>query len=266
MTTVIESKQNTTLRHLARLARDKKYRQGAGEMVCEGGKMLGEALASGARVQSVLLRADTCFPEGVRADIARAEAQGARIFETSPALFAQASDVETPQGLLFACQPPRRLADDLPQRLSGAILLDGVQDPGNLGTILRTADAFGLDAVILCEGCADWTAPKVVRATMGAVFRQPVYRMPLAEAMAAVRTRGLPVYAAALDDDSVPVTVVSLSPAAVIVGNEGRGVTRQALEQSDRKIIIPMAGRAESLNAGVAAAILIWEMTRGANA
>ena len=161
---------------------------------------------------------------------------------------------------------PHRLADEMPQRLSGAVLLDGVQDPGNLGTILRTADAFGLDAVILCEGCTDWTAPKVVRATMGAVFRQPVYRMPLAEAMAAVRTRGLPVYAAALDDDSVPVTVVSLSPAAVIVGNEGRGVTRQALEQSDRKIIIPMAGRAESLNAGVAAAILIWEMTRGANA
>lgn len=264
MTTVIESKQNTTLRHLARLVREKKYRQGAGEMVCEGGKMLGEALGSGVRIRTVLLRAGEEFPTAVRADIDRAAAQGARIFETSAPLFAQASDVETPQGLLFACEPPHRQVDDLPQTLSGAVLLDGVQDPGNLGTILRTADAFGLDAVILCEGCTDWTAPKVVRATMGAAFRQPVYRMPLGEAMAAMRARGLPVYAAALDTDSVPVTEVPLSPAAVIVGNEGRGVTQQALEQSDRKIIIPMAGRAESLNAGVAAAILIWEMTKGA--
>ena len=105
MTTVIESKQNTTLRHLARLAREKKYRQGAGEMVCEGGKMLGEALGSGVRIRTVLLRAGEAFPADVRADIDRAAAQGARIFETSAPLFAQASDVETPQGLLFACEP-----------------------------------------------------------------------------------------------------------------------------------------------------------------
>ena len=137
-----------------------------------------------------------------------------------------------------------------------------MQDPGNLGTILRTADAFALDAVILCEGCTDPTAPKVVRATMGAAFRQPVYRMPLAEAAAALKTRGLPVYAAALEPDSVPSTALDLHGAAVIVGSEGRGVTAQALELCDKKVVIPMAGRAESLNAGVAAAILIWEMTK----
>ena len=157
---------------------------------------------------------------------------------------------------------PKRFADDLPEALSGAVLLDGVQDPGNLGTILRTADAFALDAVILCEGCTDPTAPKVVRATMGAAFRQPVYHMPLAEAIAALKTRGLPVYAAALEPDSVRSTTLDLHGAAVIIGSEGRGVTRQALELCDRKMVIPMAGRAESLNAGVAASILIWEMTR----
>ena len=259
MITVIESKHNTTLRHLARLAREKKYRQGAGEMVCEGAKMLGEALSSGVTVKTVLLRAGDTPDSGL---IARAEAQGARLFEAEAHLFAQASDVETPQGVIFSCVPPKRLADDLPDTLSGAVLLDGVQDPGNLGTILRTADAFALDAVILCEGCTDPTAPKVVRATMGAAFRQPVYRMPLAEAVAALKTRGLPVYAAALEPDSVPATALDLHGAGVIIGNEGNGVTRQALELSDKKVIIPMAGRAESLNAGVAAAILIWEMTK----
>lgn len=259
MITVIESKHNTTLRHLARLNREKKYRQGAGEMVCEGWKMLGEALSSGVTVKTVLQRTGDAPDSGL---IAQAEAQGARLFEAEASLFAQASDVETPQGVIFSCVPPKRRADDLPETLSGAILLDGVQDPGNLGTILRTADAFALDAVILCEGCTDPTAPKVVRATMGAAFRQPVYRMPLAEAAAALKTRGLPVYAAALEPDSVPSTALDLHGAAVIVGSEGRGVTAQALELCDKKVVIPMAGRAESLNAGVAAAILIWEMTK----
>lgn len=266
MTTVIESRQNATLRHLARLAREKKYRQSAGEMVCEGGKMLGEALQSGVYIKTVLVRAGDALDENVRADVARAAAQGARIFEAEARLFAQASDVETPQGVLFACVPPLRAADGLPEKLNGVVVLDGVQDPGNLGTILRTADAFGLDAVILCEGCADATAPKVVRATMGAAFRQPVYRMPLATAVDALRRRGLAVYAAALDADSMPATGVPLAQAAVIIGNEGRGVTAQALALCDKKIILPMAGRAESLNAGVAASILIWEMTKGAGA
>ncbi len=259
MITAIESKHNTTLRHLARLNREKKYRQGAGEMVCEGWKMLGEALSSGVTVKTVLQRTGDAPDSGL---IAQAEAQGARLFEAEASLFAQASDVETPQGVIFSCVPPKRRADDLPETLSGAILLDGVQDPGNLGTILRTADAFALDAVILCEGCTDPTAPKVVRATMGAAFRQPVYRMPLAEAAAALKTRGLPVYAAALEPDSVPSTALDLHGAAVIVGSEGRGVTAQALELCDKKVVIPMAGRAESLNVGVAAAILIWEMTK----
>ena len=264
MTTVIESKQNTTLRHLARLARDKKYRRGTGEMVCEGEKLLYEALHSGAAVKTVLLCAGTDFGAAARDLIAKAETQGARLFEAAPALFAQASDVETPQGVVFSCAQPHRMADELPRDLNGAVLLDGVQDPGNLGTILRTADAFALDAVILCEGCADPSAPKVVRATMGAAFRQPVYRMPLEEAAAVLRDRGLPLYAAALEPDSVPCTSLDLHSAAVVIGSEGRGVSARTLELCNRKLIIPMAGRAESLNAGVAASILIWEMTKGA--
>lgn len=263
MITVIESKQNATLRHLARLAREKKYRQTMHEMVCEGEKMLYEALSSSISVKTILLRTEDVLQDAGRDLIEQAEKQGAKIFTCDARLFAQASDVETPQGILFSCQAPDRLADALPEKISSAILLDGVQDPGNLGTILRTADAFALDAVILCEGCTDPTSPKVVRSTMGAAFRQAYYRMPLDKAIAAMQARGLRVCAAALEPDSQFLSDGGLQNTAVIIGNEGRGVTEQALRLCDEKIIIPMRGRAESLNASVAAAILIWEMTRG---
>lgn len=255
----IESRQNPAVKHLARLAREKKYRLHTGEMVCEGEKMLLEALSSGVSVHTVLVRAgETIAP----ALMAQAAAQGARLFEAEGAAFSAATDVETPQGLVFSCARPVLDAGAL-TGFSRAVLLDGIQDPGNLGTILRTADAFALDAVILCEGCTDPTAPKVVRATMGAAFRQAVYQLPLREAVAALREAGIPVYAAALTADSMPLPAEGLPDrAAVIIGNEGRGVSRDALDLCDQKLIIPMAGRAESLNAGVAAAILIWEMTR----
>ena len=258
----ITSRQNAAVKHLARLAREKKYRLTTGEMVCEGEKMLFEALSSGVRVTSVLLRMDGRTEQTAdRALLARAVEQGARLYQAGEAVFSAACDVETPQGLVFSCVRPLRR-----QALTGvsrAVLLDGIQDPGNLGTILRTADAFALDAVILCEGCTDPTAPKVVRATMGAAFRQPVWQLPLREAVAALRGGGLTVYAAALEPDSVPLPPAGLpARSAVIIGNEGNGVTKEALALCDQKLIIPMAGRAESLNASVAASILIWEMTR----
>ncbi len=253
--TPIESRQNGTIRHLARLARDKKYRRTTGEMVCEGEKLLGEALAAGTQVKTVLLRNDSLSPL-----CAQAEAHGATLFAAEPRLFALASDVETPQGVIFSCESPV-VSGELP-RVRSALLLDGVQDPGNLGTIIRTADAFGLEAVILCEGCADPTAPKVVRATMGALFRQPLYRLPFARAAEALRAQGLPVYAAALHEDSVPITETALGECAVIVGSEGHGVSPEALALCDRSLIIPMSGHAESLNAGVAASLLIWELRK----
>lgn len=256
--TRIESRQNATLKHLQRLRREKKYRKTCGEMLCEGGKMLEEALRSGADVRNVLVRADAPLPDGAL----QAEARGARLFDAPEALFSLASDVETPQDVVFSCACPHWGTDAL-TAADRVLLLEGLQDPGNLGTILRTAEAFALGAVVLCEGCADPFSPKVVRATMGAVFRMPCVFLPLAEAACRLRENGLPVYATALHEDSEPLCSVPLSRAAVIIGSEGRGVSPQALALADRHVVIPMAGRAESLNAGVAAAIVIYEMTKG---
>lgn len=254
--TRIESKQNATLKHLQRLGREKKYRKVCGEMLCEGDKMLAEALDSGAQIKTLLVRENAAGS----LLLTRAEQAGATLFCAPDDLFRTASDVETPQHVIFSCAPP--VWDE--QALAGAsrvLLLDGLQDPGNLGTILRTAEAFALDAVILCEGCADPHSPKVVRSTMGAVFRLPCPQLALCRAAELLRANGLPVYAAALAADSEPIGTVALSRAAVIIGSEGKGVSEAALALSDKRVIIPMAGRAESLNAGVAAAIFIYQMT-----
>ena len=254
--TEIQSRQNPVLRHLIRLGREKKHRRATGELLCEGEKMLAEALDAGAAVKTVLARqgwADALLD--------RAAAQGAALYAAPDALFRQASDVQTPQNVVFSCAQPVWDAQALAGRRQ-VLLLDGLQDPGNLGTILRTAEAFALGAVVLCEGCADPFSPKVVRATMGAVFRLPCVQMPLADALERLRAQGLAVYATALHADSVPLSAMPLDRAAVIIGSEGRGVTQAALDLSDRRVVIPMAGRAESLNAGVAASIVIYEMTK----
>ena len=252
----IQSRQNAALKHLARLGRERKYRRSTGEMLCEGEKMLEEALRSGAVLKTVLAR------RGWESEMLReAESRGAALYCAEDALFRLASEVESPQNVIFSCMQPQWDAAELDGK-EQVLLLDGLQDPGNLGTILRTAEAFALGAVVLCEGCADPFSPKVVRSTMGAVFRLPCVQLPLTEALDLLKTAGLPVYATALHEDSVPLSAVSLSRAAVIIGSEGRGVSDPALRLSDKRVIIPMRGRAESLNAGVAAAIVIYEMTK----
>ena len=142
------------------------------------------------------------------------------------------------------------------------LVLDGVQDPGNVGTVWRTADAFGADGLILVNHCADPFSPKTVRATMGACFRLPVWETELDALKPLLDEAGVPLYATALREDTEDVRRADLSAAAVIIGSEGRGVSRQALELCKQTLKIPMTDRCESLNAAVAASVVLWEMYR----
>lgn len=254
----LESRDNAQIKRLARLMNDRRFRKTTGEMVCEGKKLLEEALRSGVQVTAVLTAEELPTEEAL---LSQAAAQGARLYCCPESLLARISDVKTPQGILFSCTRPVTALASLhgAQRL---LLLDGLQDPGNLGTIIRTADAFAIDGIILCEGCVDPTSPKVIRATMGAAFRLPIAAAGLEEAAAFVRAEGLALYTTALHTDSVPLTQAALQRSAVIIGSEGHGVSKRAIELSDRCIIIPMQGCAESLNASVAASIVMYEMCR----
>ena len=139
------------------------------------------------------------------------------------------------------------------------LILDGIQDPGNVGTILRTADALDVPVVLL-EGCADPYNWKTVRSSMGAVFRTPVIQARWEEVKDACKEAGIPIGVTALSDRAVDIRTASLSRMALVIGSEGQGVRREILESADQELIIPMNPHCESLNAAIAAAIVMWQI------
>ena len=246
----ITSRQNPLILRLRKLGSDKKTRRQEGAFLCEGAKLVGEALNWGANLEVLVVAEGTQIPAGLPWDVRRVEV---------PAdLLKVISTVDTPQGMLAVCRapdltPPAELA---PGRY---LVLDGVQDPGNVGTVWRTADALGADGVFLLPGCAEPYSPKTVRATMGACFRLPVWETGLEELRVLLERAGLPLYATALREDTADLRRADLRRAAVVIGSEGRGVSQAVLDACALTLKIPMRERCESLNAAVAASIVLWE-------
>ena len=248
----ITSRHNALLTHLRKLASSRAYRDECGEYLGDGVKLLREALKWHTPLKTVVISDDVelpVLPDGVRAVRVNAE------------LMRSVSPAETPQGALFTAALERPV---LPDRLDGAhyLVLDGVQDPGNVGTILRTADAFDCDGVFLVNACADLYNPKTVRATMGAIFRQRAWTCAAEDLAALLNVSGLPLCGAALRGDTAPLGKVDLTRAAVAIGSEGKGLSAELLERCDKTVKIPMSPRCESLNAAIAASVLLWEMYR----
>ena len=249
---LVTSRANPLLARVRKLNVRRSFRRAEGAFAAEGPKLLAEALRWGGELEAVVCASGVPLPE-LPARV--------RVVEVADSLLDSIADTESPQGIVFICKGKNLT---VPDRLTGGryLLLDGVQDPGNVGTVWRTADAFGADGLILCGGCADPWNPKTVRATMGAVFRLPVYECALETAAERLAATGLPLYAAALREDTVDVRSVSLAKAAVVIGSEGRGVSQEALELCQKTVKIPMRDRCESLNAAVAASVALWEMAR----
>lgn len=246
----ITSRKNSMILHLRRLSTDGAYRREQGEYLCDGIKTLREALRFGAKVKTVFWKdraEDLELPESTEEVL------------LPPNLFDYVSPLKNSPGPLFtvAIRSCRKSG-----KLENAIVLEGVQDPGNVGTVIRTANAFGIGAVILTGNCADLYHPKTVRATMGAIFRQQVMELDTEYLEDFLSDLGLPLYAAALDERARDIRQVSLRHAAIAVGNEGQGLSKAFLDLCDETIIIPMNPDSESLNAAVAASVLMWEASR----
>ena len=244
----ITSRKNPLLQQLRRLLQSRGAREAAGEYIADGTKLLAEAVR--------------WIPERLRTVVVTESADPGelpphvRLVEVPDDVMAQLSPSKTPQGALFTCALPSMEA---PSIQPGTLILDGIQDPGNLGTILRTADAWDRP-VVLTPGCCDAFSHKTVRASMGAVFRTPPRFMSQEEVYGALRAAGIPLYVTALTPDALDVRQVALSKGAVVIGSEGRGVGEYFRTHADQTLIIPMTARCESLNAAVAAAVVLWQM------
>lgn len=246
----ITSRKNPLIQHLRRLLTDRSAREASGEYIADGTKLLGEALRW--TPDSLLTVVATPSTELGRLP------PGVRLAEVPEDLMAWLSPMKSPQGALFTCRLPRQAPLAL---RPGTLILDGLQDPGNVGTILRTADAWDCP-VVLTPGCADPYGPKTVRASMGAVFRTPPQQADHRTVAEACRAQGIPLVATALTDTAEPIDRVDLSGAAVVIGSEGRGVGAFFCDQADKSVVIPMNPRCESLNAAVAATVVLWQMSR----
>lgn len=247
MTEVITSRQNPLFQKLRKLNTSNSFRRQQGLFLCEGPKMLEEALKWDVSVQLAVKNPEFSLHEGL----------GCRVVETPDDVLGSLADTETPQGVVFACAlPDTALPDRL--ELGRYLVLDSLQDPGNVGTIWRTADAFGASGLILTGDCADPFSPKVVRASMGACFRLPVWRGERQAVAELVKRSGLHLFATALREDTVDVREAIFTKAAVVIGNEGRGISEELLSMCDMTVKIPMEPKCESLNAAVAAAIVLW--------
>ncbi|ASS98604.1 MULTISPECIES: TrmH family RNA methyltransferase [Geobacillus] len=243
----IESPKNARVKQWKKLL-TKKGRDETGLFLLEGFHLVEEAIKSNAPLVELIVDERTAIPPGWDASVP--------VVIVTEAVMKTISSTETPQGIAAVCRK-------LPAELEGvktALLIDAVQDPGNLGTMIRTADAAGIDAVILGEGCADLYNPKVVRATQGSLFHLPVVNGDLAQWIARFKEQGIPVYGTALEKAVDYRTVPLSSSFALLVGNEGSGIRPELLGLTTENVYIPIYGQAESLNVAVAAGILLYSL------
>lgn len=260
---LITSVENPVVKMAAKLSASKKERAQQGLFVIEGLRLCLDALRSGVRCRYVFLSTEACAR--LYNSIKPMLAENARVYEVSESVLAKMSDTKHPQGVLCVCELIDRCRPVSAMEPTGRYIgLEQIQDPGNLGAIIRTAEALGLSGVLLGGDCCDIYNPKVIRATMGGVFRLPVYTTE--NPAASCRTlaqMGLCTVAAVPHVDATPITQRRFAPGCVaFVGNEARGLTDALIAACDARVTIPMPGRAESLNAAMAAGILMWEMTR----
>lgn len=246
---LISSVKNPRVRYWKSL-HDRKGREESDCFLVEGAKMVREALSSSFEIKEILVREDYEPPFPLP--------DKTTVYTLSGHAFSAISDTCTPQGI--AAVLSRRV---LPLQGTRFIALDAVQDPGNVGTIIRTADAAGFDGVLLSPECADLFSPKVLRSTMGSIFRMRFsFSVCLPSVLREYREKGFSILSSQLDGDPF-YERKNVSPSFVlIVGNEGSGISAEVKAEATHSLCLPMRGGAESLNAAVAAGIMMYELTR----
>ncbi len=259
---VVTSPQNERIRHAVRL-RDRRHRDASGEFLVEGYRELERALNHGLRPTSVFYCPSLFLGSNEGRLLAAARANGATLIETDARVFGKISYRDRPDGLVAVAPQMRRALADLPLgAVPLVIVAEAVEKPGNLGTILRSADGAGVDAVIVADRTTDLHNPNVVRASTGTLFSVPVAEAAGAETLAWLRARGLTIVAATPAGDACYWDAPLAGSLAVVVGTEQYGLSETWLQAADLRVRIPMQGEADSLNVATATTLLLYEILR----
>ncbi len=258
--TIITSKDNPSVRLYTRLASSKKERKNYGMFVLEGYRLIYDALNEHAHVSQIFFTEEAY--DKYYFELSQVDLKEVKIIIISNELGMKISCTEKTQGIFAVCNVPQ--SRDLKHSLKTDgryVVLYQLQDPGNLGMIIRTADAMGIDGVILSESCELYN-PKTIRSTMGSAFRINIFEeCDIDEILNLFRSSGIKSYAAVIDKDASDLRKCSFSGgSAVLIGNEGNGLPAEASEKCDEKLTIKMTGNVNSLNAAMAAGIILWEM------
>lgn len=255
----ITSNDNELIKHIRKL-KDKKYRDESNEYVVEGVKLVEEAVKENAKIKQIIVCEDTTrtyeIPTHIMLEIAKYEC-----ISVSDKIFNIITQVTNPQGIMAIIEKNAQNAKiDYTQDI--IVVLDDVQDPGNLGTILRTVDSIGLNQIIVSKGTADAFNSKVVRSTMGAIFRIKIIEVEnLAQAIKEMRKHHFKLMVTSLQTKN-SIYDIDFNKKIIVIGNEANGVSKEIQDMADEKAKIPMLGRTESLNASVAAGVVMYEYVR----
>lgn len=246
----IESTQNALVKHWKKLVTSKKDRDKSEEFVVEGFHLVEEALKTEGTILHLIVREDLELPAGWKTD-------NLQLIQVTRAVAKELVETEQSQGIFAHCRQPEH-TDEEAASWKKLLFIDAVQDPGNIGTMIRTADAAGMDAVILGKGSADPFNPKTVRSAQGSHFHIPVVKGDLAEWIDRAKAAGVKVIGTGLQNAVDHYSVSPLKEFALIVGNEGSGVASEYLSKVETIVKIPLYGKAESLNVAIAAGILLY--------
>ncbi|MCM3637210.1 RNA methyltransferase [Sporosarcina luteola] len=246
----IESTQNALVKHWKKLVTSKKDRDKSEEFLVEGFHLVEEAMKKEGTILHLIVREDLELPASWKTD-------NLQLIQVTKAVAKELVETEQSQGIFAHCRQPEHSGEEA-DSWKKLLFIDAVQDPGNIGTMIRTADAAGMDAVILGKGSADPFNPKTVRSAQGSHFHIPVVKGELGEWIDRAKSSGIKVIGTGLHNAVDHFTVSPLSEFALIVGNEGSGVAAEYLSKADDIVKIPLYGKAESLNVAIAAGILLY--------
>ncbi len=256
---VITSKENNLIKHICKL-REKKYRDEYCEFIIEGVKLLKEALNEKVTIKNIIISEEAIKQKTIEKELLKK----IDYIQVPESIFKLISNVENPQGILAVIKKNSN-SDIIDEKSDFILALDDIQDPGNLGTIIRTADSINLKQIIVSKGTADAYNPKVIRSTMGAIYRVKIIETEnLLETLKNLQKKKYKIVVTSLDAKKT-IFNTNLNKSVIVIGNESNGVSKKIIDIADEKTIIPMEGKTESLNASVATGIILYEYIRQKN-